>query len=158
MRKYGAYQRKGKYPRLQNAVQAMGNSYYWLYRNLNELGNYHVVVYDELIADVEGVMQGLSSKLDLSYDGILTTPTHFGDNWGGNSTSKTAYSKVSPKNVSAWEQEITPLEIDLVNRFFGHVIADFGFEQKKPNGSTFIPATKERPEIWLYNRMLKYYI
>jgi hypothetical protein len=158
MRKYGAYHRKGKYPRLQNAVQAMGNSYYWLYRNLNEVENYHVVIYDELIADVEGVMKDLSLKLELSFDGILTSPTHFGENWGGNSTSKTAYSKVSSKNVTAWKDEITALEVDLVNRFFGHVVSDFGFEQMKPGGSIFLPAKKERPEIWLYNRMLQYFV
>jgi protein-tyrosine sulfotransferase len=158
MRKYGAHNRKGKYPRLQNAMQAMSNSYYWLYRNMKDQDNYHVVIYDELIADVEVVMKDLCSKLELSYNDTLTYPTHFGETWTGNSTSKTSYSKVSSKNVSAWKKDITPNEVDLINRYFGHVISDFGFEKMTVEGSALKPGPKERPEIWLYNRLFRYFM
>ncbi|MFT5055050.1 MAG: protein-tyrosine sulfotransferase, partial [Oceanospirillaceae bacterium] len=75
MRKYGSHNRNGSFPRLQNAIQAMQNSYYWLYRNRNQISNYQVLRYDDLISDVEGSMKTLSNNLGLSFIDGLTKPT-----------------------------------------------------------------------------------
>lgn len=154
MRKYGAHNRKGSYPRLQNALQAMQNSYYWLYRNLEEIPNYHVVRYEDLISDVEKVMRQLSNDIDLEYADVLSTPTNFGEQWKGNSTSGKTYSGISNKNVTAWKKDITSLEVKLVNAYFPHVLSDFGFDKEAEKGSWLAPGPKEGPGIWAYNRLL----
>ncbi|MFT4544596.1 MAG: protein-tyrosine sulfotransferase [Bacteroidia bacterium] len=158
MRKYGAHYRNGNFPRLQNALQAMCNSYYWLYRNQRQQKNYQVLIYDDLISDVAGNMRKVADKLGLKYDDILTKPTIGGEQWKGNSTSGKSYSGVSAKNVTAWKDEITPLEIELVNKYFGHVLDDFGFERMEAKKSVYWPNKNERPEIWVYNRLLKYFV
>ena len=143
---------------LQNALQAMCNSYYWLYRNQRQQKNYQVLIYDDLISDVAGNMRKVADKLGLKYDDILTKPTIGGEQWKGNSTSGKSYSGVSAKNVTAWKDEITPLEIELVNKYFGHVLDDFGFERMEGKKSVYWPNKNERPEIWVYNRLLKYFV
>jgi hypothetical protein len=158
MRRYGAHNRGGGYPRLRKLVQAMMNSYYWLYRNVREIPGYQVVLYDDLMKDTEAVMKNVSRSINLEFHKNLLQPSMFGKSWTGNSTSGKSFNGVSSRNLNAWKNEITGLEVEIVNHYFKHVLVAFGIEQQTNKGNTLVPSKGESPKVWLFNRTLKYYL
>jgi hypothetical protein len=158
MRKYGTHNRGGGFPRLQKPIQAMMNTYYWMYRNLREIPGYQMVLYDDLMKDTETTMKKLVQAIGLAFHENLLEPSHFGEFWSGNSTSGKSFKGVSSRNLNVWKGEITELEVELVNHYFKHVLEDFGFDILDKSGNGLLPNRGESPKVWLFNRTLKYYL
>ena len=154
------YLNRNRFPFLKSAVLAMYNSYYYLYKNLRLINQkqYKVVRYEDLISQPEKIMQDVSHFLNIDYSEELTKPTVFGETWGGNSTSGVKFKGVSKMNLEKWKTEISNYEVHLVNRFFEHVLSDFGFSKIEAKGSIYRVSSKENPKTYFLNRLLPYYL
>ncbi len=142
------------FPFLKSIVYSMYNSYYFLFKNLRLLGNYKIVIYEDLLAKPEETMKDLADFLDLRYESSLLYPTLLGDSWAGNSTSDVEYTKISPMNIGKWKNEVTDYEIHIVNELFEPVLEKFGFKRLNPKKSKFFPAKREGLINYIYNRAL----
>ncbi len=153
------YLSQDKFPFLKKAIFAMYNSYYYLYKNLRLIrhNQYKVVKYEDLISQPRKIMQDVSHFLNIDYSEKLTVPTVFGEMWGGNSTSGVKFNGVSKMNLEKWKTEITNYEINLVNKFFEHVVSDFEFLKIETKGSIYRISPKENLKTYFLNRLLPYY-
>lgn len=146
------------FPDLSKAVLSMQNSYYNLYRNEQSLDRYYVLTYERLVADVRGEMTRVAQFLDLPFAEILEQPTLFGKPWAGNSSSGKSFSGVTAGPTSKWTEDVTGLEVALVNAALNPVLERFGYERREPQGRRAWPVSGERFVAYLRNRALFWYV
>ena len=151
IRKYIGYKR---YPFLGNALQAMKHSYYYLYKNSLLISDYMIVRYEDLVSKPLEIMESIARFIEIDFSETLLRPTVMGKAWRGNSTTGQRFNGISNVPLAAWKKEIYPLEIFLVNNFFGHVIRDYQYDKLEPRSSIYLPAQKERLKTYLKNRLL----
>lgn len=157
-RRYLQNYNNGKYPYLKSVFLALKHGYYWALKN-KSLGNYYNLNYEDLVKNPLNTMLGLCDFLNLEYDKILLRPTNAGQYWEGNSVSGEKFNGVSTNRLNKWRSEIKPLEIHLVNKFFSEVLFEFGYDQiPTPKRKYWIPYKKERPNKYIFNRLLKYFM
>lgn len=149
----------GRFPSLKRIVAALYNSYYFLDKNRKIIGDdYFIVRYEDLVQNPEAVISRMVKFLGIANEDILTRPTLQGKAWQGNSTTAEKFSGISSKTLNNWKRTITPLEVNLVNRLFSSVLAQYDYE-KLPDGPYLRRNKKEALKTYISNRLLyKYYL
>jgi hypothetical protein len=153
LRKYMSHSAKS-FPALKTAVYAMYNSYYFLYKNLRNIDDYKVVIYEDLLDNPQKVMKDIALFLDLNLNDILLKPTLFGKLWEGNSMSGEKFQGISKKNIDRWKKDITDFEIHIVNELFEFILADYGFTVLNPKHNRHYPIAHESIINYIKNRLL----
>lgn len=153
IRKYKSSQR---FPWLGHSYRALYNSCYYLYRNRRLMNNYHVIRYEDLVEQPKAAVEFLCCSVDLACTDSMLRPSYLGKPWGGNSTSRERFDGISSARVNAWKSEITPLEVELINRYLGHVVDDFGYQVYTNKKSVFLPVKMESLKEYIANRVLVY--
>lgn len=148
------YKSAGGFPILYRILRSIYLSFYHLERNSRTISNYHVVRYEDLATKPEEVMGRLCEALAIPFSESLLTPTSQGAMWQGNSSSGEAFSGVSAKRLQAWRQNITPLELELVNKHLGHVLQAYSYEPYVKAASPLAPVKGERLKPYIANRVL----
>lgn len=147
---------RNRFPVLITNLPALKNSYYHLYRNrrLFDEADYCVIRYEDLLTTPEETMQTVADFLQIAFTDGLLQPTSLGQPWQGNSSRGLSYSGISAKNLDLWRDEITPLEIHYVNKYFKFVLDDYGYETLTPRRSHLWPVRREGPLAYIANRLL----
>ena len=144
---------QSQYPYLGRALDALENSYYYLYQNPVLVPDYMVIRYEDLVAQPRETVERVAEFLDVRFSESLLEPTVLGSPWAGNSTSGQRFEGISTLPLRLWKPLVTPLEIAVVNRLFGHVLHDHGYERIVSPRSVYRPCPGERPKIYLANRL-----
>jgi len=128
LRKYLSRKDK-KYPFLKSACFSLKNNWYFLEKNKKIIENdYKIIRYEDLITDTEKVMKGACEFLNIPFEDNFLIPTQMGDLWQGNSTRNIKYKSVSSANLNLWKEDITPLEISLINKIFGENLKKYDYD------------------------------
>jgi len=142
------------YPWITPAFRSLYNSYYFLYRNRRIVKNYHLIKYEELVSNPENVVRHLCGVCEINFDRSMLIPTQLGEIWRGNSTAPVSFSGISPQRVDAWKDEISSLEIQIINKYLRHVLIDFSYEPVESNKSVLWPMKHEPIKNYFANRIL----
>lgn len=137
---------KSSYPYLGGMIQSLQNSYYNLHKNKLLIDNYLVIRYEDLLTSTQEVMEQIADFLDIKFSDSLMQPTLLGKPWGGNSTSDQVFHKISLSPLQTWKENITDLEIQLVNEMLLPAVQEFGYPTLSETRSLFMPAPQEK---WL---------
>lgn len=145
------------YPLINKVYKSLESGYYWLKTNKTLIPKYQVVRYEDLAQDPEGEMRKLASFLGISFDESLLKPTLLGDPWGGNSAYGN-FKAISAAHLDRWKEEITPLEANLVTQHFGHILAEYGYDELPIQRGSWKPAKGESVKRYAYNRLYPLYL
>ena len=145
------------YPLINKVYKSLESGYYWLKTNKTLIPKYQVLRYEDLAQDPEGEMRKLASFLGISFDESLLKPTLLGDPWGGNSAYGN-FKAISAAHLDRWKEEITPLEANLVTQHFGHVLAEYGYDELPLQSGAWKPAKGESVKRYAYNRLYPLYL
>lgn len=143
---------KGRYPYIGTFIEALENSYYYAMQNPLVLSDYMVIRYEDLVSDPETSMRHVAKHLDVQFEPAMLNPSVLGERWKGNSISRLEFNGISSHPLEAWKTEINPLEIDLVNTQFPHVLREFNYELHRPSSSPLLPVKGESIKIYIANR------
>lgn len=142
------------YPFLGRHIGVLKNSFYYLYKNPLCIKNYKIIRYEDLVQETRKTMADIAAFLGTDFCSSMLVPSSMGTFWAGNSTRSEAFDGISTAPLHAWKDDISPMEIELVNRLFSHVCDDFDYAQVKRAGCVFRRAAKESAKIYLANRFL----
>lgn len=157
LRKY-TFLRSGKYPSLRNMLISLRQNFEYIERNLRLFNDsYLLVKYEDIVSAPGEHLNKICSFLDIKIEPTLLKPTLSGEVWRGNNSAGVEFEGISKERLNGWQEEITPLEIDMINRYCGHYLATFNYEMVEPM-QTIFPNKKEGLKTYTYNRLLKYYI
>ena len=148
------------YPVLKRMLKTFETSYYSLLSNRRLIPNeqYHVLRYEDLLQETEPTMRRVSEALGISFQPSLTTPTLQGEHWQGNSSRNRSFTEVSTSPLTSWQGEIEPVEIYYVNRLFGYLLEEFGYDHLAMNGSFWKRASGEPLFRYLANRTYRKFL
>jgi protein-tyrosine sulfotransferase len=149
------YLGKNEYPSIVEPLMAIAYSYHFAKKNMN-LGNYHIIRYEDLIQEPEAIMRKLAKELSLDWNEILLKPTSLGKAWRGNSTTNVAFEGVNDRSHRASNFPLEPIEVYYVNKALGAVLEDFGYP-KIGNRGFWKPARNEKLKTYFRNRMFRLY-
>lgn len=125
-------------------LRPMAKSFYFMERNRRYLGGYRIVRFEDVVLKTEPTMRSIADFLGISFRETLTEPTVLGRPWYGNPRSvEGRFEGIDPRPVDAFEGQIHPLLVALVNRFFGPLLEEYDYE-REPVG----PLAPWRPMRW----------
>lgn len=152
------YKTSRGYPFLRTSIWAMYNSYYHMYKNRNNIEDYKLVRYEDLISNPQETMKDLCDFLGIKFSEKLIQPSVFGESWIGNSANGKPLQRISDQNLSSWRQEINHYEIHLINTLFDFVLKDFDYKIMKSEKSIYWPVKNESLNVYIQNRLLNNYL
>lgn len=117
-----------QYPFLKPIYEALYNNYFFLYKNRNNIRNYKIIRYEDIVSEPEEKMNNVADFLGISHSEKMYQPTNNGKLWTGNSSDDEKFSGISTSPINKWEKEITPLECKVINDNFNYVLEDFNYE------------------------------
>lgn len=146
------------YPFLGPRLRQMKQSYFFM-RKWAELypANFYVLVYDRLLADPEDEMRKLAEFLGIEFTPGLLTLTECGKPKvrSGWSVGRHETSEISTGPITAWQEQLSPHVVRLVNMHFTDVLEDYGFEVASSGASLWRRMDRaERLKTYLANRLL----
>jgi hypothetical protein len=150
LRKYNTM--RGNYPYLGWIIDALENNYYYSIQNPHNVDDYLVTRYEDLITNTEAKMQEIAQFLDVQFDKIMLKPTALGKLWSGNSVSGESFSGVSANPTEKWKNQITPLEISVINANLEHILDFYGYEKIIPHKTPLLPYKQEGVKNYFANR------
>lgn len=144
--------------RRHRVYRPLAKSLYFLERNRRYLDRYHVVRFEDVVLETGDTMREVADFLGLPFRDSMTRPTIGGRPWGGNSrTVEEEFEGVDPRPVDAFRDQIAPLDVALVNRYFGPMLARYGYERlPDPGWRKWLPVGLEPPNLYVGNRLLLY--
>lgn len=142
------------YPFIAGIIDAMINSYYYLYKNRSLMSDYMVIRYEDLVTKPQEVMREVTRFIEIEFVEALFEPTVMGKFWKGNSSRGRQFEGISTQPLVSWRQEIRPLEVSFVNLLFGHILQDYGYQLQEAQGSPYQPCPRERLKTYFANRWL----
>lgn len=142
--------------RRHRLYRPLAKSLYFLERNVRYVEDYRVVRYEELVLETGRTMREVAGFLDLPFRDSMLRPTVGGEPWRGNSRSVDGELEgVDPRPVRAWREQIAPLDVALVNRFFAPFMEKHGYDLlPDPGWRKWLPVGMEPPTLYLGNRAL----
>lgn len=155
MRKFRMHNKKTRFfPWLGHDFRSLHNSSYFLYRNRRLIKDYHIIRYEDLVQDPDSVITNLCQATNLEFSGKMLSPTYLGKPWSGNSTSSQVFQGISAGRLEKWKNDVSVLEINLVNKYLGHMLEEFNYERIDSSRSILFPMKQELPKEYIGNRML----
>jgi protein-tyrosine sulfotransferase len=150
IRKYMSF--RGQYPFLGWIFDALDNNYYYSMSNPMFISDYLIVRYEDLILNTESKMHEVSQFLNLSFNDSMLTPTSLGKLWPGNSVSGESFNGISSTPMQSWINQITPVEVALVNSNFHYILDIYNYEKLESGTTPFVVSKKEGVRNYLANR------
>ena len=145
------------YPLINKVFKSLESGYYWLRTNATLIPHYKVIRYEDLAQQPEVEMKKIAEFLQITYDPQMLHPTMMGDAWGGNSAYG-RFKAISAEHLDRWKEEITPLEANLVTKYFPHVLREMDYEILPIQRRTWKPAKGESLKRYVYNRLYPLYL
>lgn len=144
--------------RRHRVYRPLAKSLYFLERNRRHLDRYRVVRFEDVVLETESTMRELAEFLELPFRPSMLRPTIGGRPWGGNSrTVDGEFEGVDPRPVHAFRDQIAPLDVAVVNRYFGPMLERHGYERlPDPGWRKWLPVGIEPPNLYVGNRVLLY--
>jgi len=144
-----------RYPYLRELCTMIGRSVRLGQLLAASLPNYCLLRYEDLVLEPEQTMTRVCELLGVAFDPALLEPTLAGRAWGGNSMQRDVLDGIERTVVDRWREDVTPLEVALVDRKLGHVLRDFDYERLEPpsRGRSWLPVRREAPATWVANRV-----
>jgi len=142
----------GRYPYLGTILESLESSYYYAFQNPLSIDDYLVLKYEDLLLETEAQMRQVASFLDIPFEETMLVPTALGEEWKGNSMSGQGFNGVSTYPLTAWKDQITSLEIELVNVLLNHVLDRYRYEKISSKSSPYFPAKGETVRKYFANR------
>jgi len=108
-------------------------SYYWLYK-FKKLypDQVYVLLYDKLLKNTKPEIESLCEFLDIEYHDSLLNQTLMGKEIKGHTSwGDFSQSEVIQKPLHQWKNDITPYEINLLNRKFWKIFQDYDFDYQE---------------------------
>lgn len=144
-----------RFPYLARELRIIEDSLYYATHNGEVLrGSILILRYEDLALDAASTMQSVAEFLAIPFRDSMLQPTTEGKPWQGNSTSGEVFERVSKAPLLNWKEDISDIEIALVNATLPEALAIFGYDQVEPARSPLLPAPGERPAAYLMNRLL----
>lgn len=141
------------YPLLKRIVQSMYNNYYYLEYNKRVLGDdYYIVKYEDLVSKSKDSIRQIVDFLGIENEPTLYRPTANNQLWSGNSTSNCAFDSISAARLDAWQEDVIPLEIAIVNRLFGYILDKYDYPRMKFRSVLFHMGLRENIFRYMQNR------
>lgn len=137
-------------------LRPMAKSFYFLERNRRCLDDYHVVRYEDLVLDTDDTLKILAERVGIEHHPSLLSPTMLGRPWRGNPKSvDDELEGIDPRPVDAFRDRIAPLQVALINRFFGPFLEEHGYEKIDPGKvRPWLPMWLELPWHYVAHRWL----
>ncbi|MFB4167268.1 sulfotransferase [Virgibacillus sp. JSM 102003] len=146
------------YPNLRRIMQSMYNSYYYLEKNQVLIDDdYFVLKYEDLVQYPNENVNKIIDFTNIRRDNILFRPTVNGEIWDGNSTTNKSFKGLSSEHLNRWTDEIEPIEINLINTCFKHILKRYGYEIIDKR-NYFKLSKNEKIRTYLANRLLIKYL
>lgn len=148
---------RNPYPFLGGEIKRMKISYYFMkkYSSLYP-ENFYILVYDRVLLNPEEEMRNLADFIEVPFhECMLNTLVcgKLGVRPGWSIDKHTT--EIDSRPVTAWKEQISDLEIKLVNRYFRDIITEFNFMSASSNALIWKPFhISERPITYLQNRGL----
>ncbi|MFB6258246.1 MAG: sulfotransferase [Flavobacteriales bacterium] len=150
--------RNGNFPFLPPLIDTLRWHRYHLFRAEEWVEGHLRLHYEELVQAPERTMSWVAEQLGLTFYPSLLTPSYLGTEWKGNRVSGEPLEGLSRERIDAWRDEISPVEIRLLNRGLGRMIEDSGYE-RTPSPKGFWKKQKgELFKTYLSNRYYKNYL
>ena len=146
------------YALIHRVLSTLDISYYYLYQNPRVIEKYLVIRYEDLVTHPRTVMQEICAFLGLPFEETLLIPTHLGRVWRGNSSSGEKFDGISASTLDRWKRDIQPMEVFYVNRMFGFVLENFGYESLAYRRGFWRPARGENLQRYMANRLFRFYL
>lgn len=142
--------------RRHRIYRPMAKSFYFLERNLRYLERYRAVRYEDVVSEPEATMREVAEFLGIGFADSLLRPTFGGRPWRGNPRSvEDDLRGIDPRPVDAFREQISPLDVALVNRFFSPFLEKHGYERlPDPGARKWLPLVWELPTMYVHNRAL----
>jgi protein-tyrosine sulfotransferase len=150
--------RRGNFPFLPPLVDTLRwHRYHW--QRWDEWMDEHFTVrYEDFLEDPERQMKSLMEHLGLPFDPVLLKPSFLGREWKGNRSSGEGLKGVSADRKDAWKEEITPVELRLVNRGLYDLIGATGYDTVPTPKGYWKKRSGEPWKTYLSNRIYKNYL
>lgn len=144
--------------RRHRIYRPLAKSLYFLERNRRYLDRYRMIRFEDVVLETESTMRELADFLELPFRPSMLRPTVAGRPWGGNSrTVDGEFDGVDPRPVDAFRDQIAPLDVALVNRYFGPALERHGYDRlPDPGWRKWLPVGLEPPNLYVGNRVLLY--
>jgi len=147
------YKTKKKGSWIGPIFKALLNNYYYLEKNQRVLDNYYVIKYEELVSDPLTIVKSICKSANIEFINSMLNPTFLGKDWTGNSTYSIKFSGISNDTLHQWRNQITPLEVDLVNKNFLYLLNRFDYDKFEIKKSVFWPSKQESIKNYIANRI-----
>lgn len=137
-------------------LRHMAKSYYFMERNRRYLDSYRVIRYEDVVLETSRTMKSLAAFLGISFRSSLTEPSIMGRPWRGNPQSvQGGLQGVDPRPVDAFEEQIEPFLVAVVNRYFSHLLDEYGYDRMDVGKlMRWLPMRWETPWHYWANRRL----
>lgn len=142
------------YPWLGKIYSALWSGHYHLQRNRRLLERYHVLLYEDLVNAPRETMERAAGALELPFRQELLSPTYLGRPWTGNSSTGEELSGIDRSPLEAWKDEISSLEVELVNRHLSHLLTEFEYAAREAEGNPYFRNEGEGLKEYVANRLL----
>lgn len=143
------------YPSLPEIIGCLDLNYHFLELNAAILKDYLVLRYEDLLFSRDKTLSQISSFLGIDFLETLKRPTVLSQPWGGNSGKGLNLTSIDTSPAFHWKQEIRPIEVYYVNRFFSHIIRKFDYESLPATGSLLSRNEGEEIKTYIRNRIYK---
>jgi len=153
LRKYLQTMDKG-FPHLDKILRSLQWSYFFAEENKYSLDDYFVVKYEDLVTKPEEILHKLAEQAGIQFHSTLLQPTFLGNAWGGNSVTGNTFTGISKARLKAWQQEITALEVELINRHLKSALITFDYKVEQPESSPWRRVRREGLKAYIANRVL----
>ena len=145
------------YPPLKSIIEALYNSYYFLYKNEMTIGDYLVIRFEDLVSDTSATMKIISDFLSIEFNDKLLMPTINGELWQGNSTGNEKFNGISTAPLERWKNNISDFEIISINKKLRHIITKYQYGLLEPRHhklrQIYEPFKNEKLQIYVRNRL-----
>lgn len=93
---------------------------------------YHVVRFEDLVAEPEATLRQICGFLGISYHATLERPTVNTVPWPGNNFEGVRFNGLSSRNVGRWQERISPEEAAVIEAYLGDVMGRLGYDLSCP--------------------------
>ena len=120
------FKMNNRFPSLRDLVECLKVNYYYLYKNQELIDDYLVVKYEDIAMNTKEEMIKISQFLNIPFNENLLSPTVNGKRWEGNSTQNKKFTGVSNERVARFDNRLTKVEVEIINRLFSFIIKGMG--------------------------------
>jgi hypothetical protein len=129
---YASYRRKHQALAPETFSQRWRNSAETGLNNQKHYGEdrYLILRYEDLVQEPETQIEKLTKFLGIRDNAVLRVPSRNGVPWEGNSMFADKFSQISTKPLGRWETELSPRDVQIIEKMAGHQMQACGYPLK----------------------------